>query len=210
MTKLFLVVAMLSLPLALHAQEDENDAQQRTRIASERARAEAVFREKEKACYARFAVTDCLAEAKAQRRQVLADLRRQEVSLNDAERKRKAAEHLRSIEERSSPEKQQSQEQQRAKGLADQQEREATAARKAAERAAGKASAPAKAAQRQEEVVRRQAEASTAQSERAAEAAHNLEQRQQRLAEAQERRAKLDKRLGERKKPAAKPLPPPP
>jgi hypothetical protein len=207
MKKLLLVLATLILPLALHAQDEQAEAAQRSRIAAERAQAEAVFREKEKACYARFAVNDCLAEAKAQRRQVLADLRRQEVTLNDAQRKRKAAEHLRAIEERSSPEKQQREAQQRDKSLADRQDREAAAARKAADRAASQASAPANAAQRQEQVVRRQAEASAARNERAEEAAQNLKRRQQRLAEAQERKASLDKRLAERKKPAAKPLP---
>jgi hypothetical protein len=210
MKKLLLVLATLILPLALHAQDEQAEAVQRSRIAAERAQAEAVFQEKEKACYARFAVNDCLAEAKAQRRKVLADLRRQEVSLNDAQRKRRAAEHLRAIEERSSPEKQQREAQQRDKALADRQDREAAAARKAADRAASQASAPAKAAQRQEQVVRRQSQASAARSARAEEAAKNLKMRQQRLAEAQERKASLDKRLAERKKPAAKPLPVPP
>jgi colicin import membrane protein len=210
MLKSLLVLAVLGLPLASQSQEDSGEAAQRSRIAAERAQAEALFREQEKACYARFAVSDCLAEAKAQRRQVLADLRRQEIALNDAQRKRKAAEHLRAIEQRSSPEKQQREAQQRDKSLADRQDREAAAARKAAGRAASEASAPAKSAQRQEQVVRRQAEASADRDDRAEAAAQNVKRREQRLAEAQERKASLEKRLAERKKPAAKPLPVPP
>jgi colicin import membrane protein len=46
------------------------------------------------ACYQRFAVNDCLLDSRRARREVMADLRRQEVSLNDAQRKRRAAEQL--------------------------------------------------------------------------------------------------------------------
>jgi colicin import membrane protein len=235
MMKLYLATTLLIMPFAIVAGEDLADGEQRARIAVERQRAEALFREQEKACYARFAVNDCLAAAKAHRRQVLADLRRQEVSLNDAQRKRRAAEHLRAVEERSSPEKLQQQAEQRARSLAERQEREAAAARKAADRAAresaapakaaerqeregaaaqkgagraaAEASAPAKAAARQEQAARRQAQADAAQQERAIEAAENVQRRQQRLAEVKERRERLDKRLAERKKPAAQPLP---
>lgn len=207
MKYLFLVLAMLSLPVALQAQEDAGEAAQRARIAAERGQAEAAFRAEEKACYGKFAVNDCLSAAKAHRRQVLADLRRQEISLNDAQRKRKAAEHLRAIEERSSAEKQQQQAEQRARALAEQRDREAAAAQKAADHASGEAPRAARAADRQEQAARRQAEASAARSQRAEEAAQNLKRRQERLVEAQERKASQDKRLAERKKPAAKPLP---
>lgn len=204
--KSLLVFAVLGLPLASQAQEDPGEAAQRARIAAERSQAQATFRDQEKACYRKFAVTDCLNAAKAQRRQVLADLRRQEISLNDAQRKRKAAEHLRSIEQRSSPDKQQ-QAEQRAKGLDQYREREALAARKAAERASAAASGPAKAAAKQEDVARKQAEASANQSRRAEEAAQNVKRRNERLAQAQERKASLEKRLAERRKPPADPLP---
>jgi colicin import membrane protein len=210
MNRLLLAVAMLTLPAMLQAQEDQGEAAQRARIASERAQAEAVFSAQEKACYRKFAVTDCLNAAKAQRRQVLADLRRQEVSVNEAQRKRKAAEHLRSIEERSTSDKQQKQAQRGVEASNEQRAREAAAARKAADRASSEAEAPAKAAARQEQLARRQAEASAAQTKRAEEAARNVKRREQRLAEAQDRRASMDKRLAERKKPKAQPLPPPP
>ena len=210
MKRLLLSLAMLSLPAVLQAQEDQGEAAQRARIAVERGQAEAAFRTQEKACYGKFAVNDCLNAAKAQRRQALADLRRQEISLNEAQRKRKAVEHLRSIEERSSPDKQQKQAQQRATALDDQRDREAAAARKAADRVSSETQAPAKAAARQEQVARRQAEASAAQAQRAEDAARNVKRRQQRLAEAQDRRASMDKRLAERNKPKAQPLPPPP
>jgi colicin import membrane protein len=205
MKKLLLVLAMLGLPLAAQSQEDGDETAQRTRIAAERSQADATFRAQEKECYGKFAVNDCLNAAKAQRRHVLADLRRQEISLNDAARKRKAAEHLRSIEQRSSPDKQQAEK--RAKSLGEFKEREGLAARKAAERAATDASRPAKALSQQEEVARKQAEASDNQKQRAQEAAKNVKRREERLATAQERKASREKRLAERRKPLADPLP---
>ena len=208
MRTLLLALAVLGLPIAAQAQDEPAESAQRARIAAERGQAEAAFRAQEKACYAKFAVNDCLKAAKAHRRQVLADLRRQEISLNDAQRKRRAAEQLRAVEERSSPEKQQ-QAQQRANAQAGQQDRESAAARKAADRAASEAAAPAKAAARQEQAARRQAEASAARGERDAQAAQNVKRQEERLAAAKERRTTLDKRLAERKKPAAKPLPVP-
>jgi colicin import membrane protein len=209
MKKLFLLFCMLlSLPLASRAQGDEDTAE-RARIAAERGQAEAAFRAEEKDCYRRFAVNDCLSAARDHRRQLLADLRRQEISLNDSQRKRKAAEHLRDIEQRSLPEKQEQKAEQRAKTPAEQPDRAATAARKAADRTSSEASLPAKAARRQEEVKSKQADAAAARKRRAEEAARNLEERQKRLAEAQERKANADKRLAERKKPPAKPLPVP-
>jgi colicin import membrane protein len=206
MKRLLLVLAVLGLPSALQAQDDEAAAGQRARIAAERSQAEATFRAQEKACHTKFAVNDCLNAAKAQRREVLADLRRQEISLNDAQRKSKAAEQLRSIEQRSSADKQR-QAQGRDKALGEHREREGLAARKAAERASADASRPARAAAQQDEVARKQAEASADRGRRAEEAAQNVKRRNERLAQTQERKASRDKRLAERRKPLADPLP---
>ena len=73
---------------------------ERLRIAGERRSVEAEFAARRKACYQRFAVNDCLREARAQRRGQIAELRRQEVALNDAQRERKAAEQRRKIEQK--------------------------------------------------------------------------------------------------------------
>ena len=75
---------------------------ERRRIQAERAREEAQFEKDQAACYARFAVTDCIGQARLRRRAALDQLRRQEIVLNDAERKRKALEQLQRIEEKSS------------------------------------------------------------------------------------------------------------
>lgn len=73
---------------------EEPEARERARIRAARASEQERSAELERACYARFAVNDCLIEVRRARRDVLADLRRQELSLNDAQRKRRAAEQL--------------------------------------------------------------------------------------------------------------------
>jgi colicin import membrane protein len=74
-------------------------AAEQARIASERQRIEQRFADEEVACFQRFAVTDCRDASRARRRVDMADLRRQEIALNDAERKRKGAEQLLRMEQ---------------------------------------------------------------------------------------------------------------
>ena len=76
----------------------------RVRISAERSRLEATYALEDTACYKRFLVNNCLDEAKVRHRDALADLRRQEIVLNDEARKAKAAEQLQKIEDKSSPE----------------------------------------------------------------------------------------------------------
>lgn len=70
------------------------EAAEHVRIRKERDEAQARFKTQDVQCYQRFAVNDCLGEVRAQRRVVLAELRRQEILLNDTQRKRRAAEQL--------------------------------------------------------------------------------------------------------------------
>ena len=70
------------------------DAAEHARIRKEREEAQAGFKAQDIQCYQLFAVSDCLGEVRARRRVMLAELRRQEISLNDAQRKRRAAEQL--------------------------------------------------------------------------------------------------------------------
>jgi hypothetical protein len=70
------------------------------RITRERAALAAGRQRDEAACYKRFAVEDCLRGVRAKVRDVESALRSQEVELNDAERREKAAERLRAIEEK--------------------------------------------------------------------------------------------------------------
>lgn len=199
MKKLLVLLALLVPALCLRAQDAGEAAAEKARIAAQRVQAEEVFRAEEKACYGKFAVNDCVDAARAKRREVLAGLRKQEIALDDAERRRKAAARLRDIEERSSRENQPGQAEQRAKALADQRDREARAAEKAAERAARES--------RPEPAARDKGKRESTGEQRSEEAARNRKQHEQRLAQAQERKAKYEKRLAERKKNAAPPLP---
>ena len=72
----------------------QREAVERERIRQTRATEQSQFEAQEVECYRRFAVNDCLVEVRSRRREVLGDLRRQEISLNDAQRKRRAAEQL--------------------------------------------------------------------------------------------------------------------
>lgn len=69
-------------------------------IRNERAAIIAQRQQDEAACYQRFSVEDCLRGVRAQVRDAETRLRNYELELNDAERKEKAAERLRSIEEK--------------------------------------------------------------------------------------------------------------
>ena len=75
---------------------------QRARIVSERGAATRHFEEAEKACWQRFAVNDCLRQARTERRAVLDRLRQQELAVNDLDRRRRADERLRQLERKPS------------------------------------------------------------------------------------------------------------
>ena len=64
---------------------------QRARIEQERSGAQARFDEAAVLCYQRFAVNDCLQDARELRRDVVADLRKQSLALRDAQARQKAA-----------------------------------------------------------------------------------------------------------------------
>lgn len=103
--------------------------ERRARISAERARLETGFSAEDVACYERFAVNSCLDKINTRRRQAMAELRRQEILLNDEERKSRGEEQLRKTQEKSSPEKQQEAAQRRVQALEDYQlrlEREKT------------------------------------------------------------------------------------
>ncbi len=189
-------LAMLGLPLLTQAQPlDLGLGAAQARSVAERDKADATYLQEEKACYGKFAVNDCLKAAKAKRRETHAALRRHEVSLNDAERRRKAAERLREIDERAA-------------------EPTPAPARSVQPQAARAAASAAKDDSRQEQAAGRTQRGQEKQAERAAEknekisaAPINRQRHEMRLQEAAERRAKLEKRLADRKKPAAQPLP---
>jgi colicin import membrane protein len=72
-------------------------AGERQRVADERAAVESRYRAQEAACQQRFAVTDCVNDAKKERRDALTPLRRLDAALDDAQRKQRAAQRREEI-----------------------------------------------------------------------------------------------------------------
>jgi len=103
-------------------------------IQKARSAEEAHFSDQERVCYERFAVNDCLKQVRVKRRSALENLRRQEVILNDLERRKKAADQLELIQEKSSPQKLEEANASRLDAVKAQKEREASAAKKVADR----------------------------------------------------------------------------
>jgi hypothetical protein len=188
-----------------HAQQDDEAsvAAERARIAHAREKVEAAYKTEEKTCYGKFAVNDCLAKARTRRRGAMSDLRRQEIALNDLERKRKAAQRQGSIEERNAAARRPASEPSDA-------DRELRANERAAERAKQAASAPERAAERDRQVQKRRADIQADTQRRNEQAARNVKEHEQRLAESREREQRMKSRLAERKKPPASSLADPP
>lgn len=95
---LVVVGVMMFLPFAI-AQPVKPE---RVWIETRRVQLEAGFSSDDASCHQRFAVNNCLIEVNAKRREAMADLRRQEILLNDEERKARGAEQIRKLEEKRS------------------------------------------------------------------------------------------------------------
>jgi colicin import membrane protein len=93
------VVACAVAAFAPGAAADQT-ALERARIRDERAQAQRLYEERERTCHERFAVTGCLNAARAQRREALERLRHEELVLDNAERKQRAAARTMRIREK--------------------------------------------------------------------------------------------------------------
>lgn len=196
MNKSCLLLAFwFALPADAQAPDEEAE---RARIATERGRIEAEFGQAQRACYRKFAVNDCLDEANGRRRDALAELRRQELTLDDARRKRNAAERIRELDERRDA-RARERDEARAKAQADERERQERAASKAAD------------AQRNQEQARKRAEqaARGPEERQQPDTEENLRRHRERVNEAQEHKAKVQQRAAQ-EGPPAKSLPLPP
>ncbi len=205
--KTFAITLLLTLLDGLAvAQTGALNGQQRAAISAERSRLEAGFLTEDAACYKKFAVNSCLGKVNTKRREAMADLRRQEILLNDEERRIKGEEQIRKTQEKSSSEKLQEAQGSRAKAAEDysgrlkrekdkQQERTTTQSN---EKAAREANAEKLLAHQKKTQARLDKQTA------AAEEAKKFNQRQK---EAQERRAQHEADQLKRLKPAAKPLP---
>lgn len=190
---------------ALNGQVGNIDAQ-RAAISAERSRLAAGFLTEDAACYKKFAVNSCLEKVNIRRREAMADLRRQEILLNDEERKIKGAQQIRKTEEKSSPEKLQQEADRRTKADEDYQSRLEREKGKQQERGIAAAN---EAAAREANTAKLQAHQKKiqARSEQQAGTVEKAKEFDARQAEARERRAQHEADQLKRVKPLAKPLP---
>jgi hypothetical protein len=180
-----------------------DDAAERQRIAAEQAEVEKAYATREAECRRRFIVTSCLDAARRDRREAVERLRQQEVVLDEAQRKQRAAQRIEEIRSKVSAD-----EAKRREAEARVQAREAKQQEQAArvEAAASAASAPSAAAAASAPVRARTP--TTKRPVDAEKAAQAYEKRQQ---QAQEHRAAVEQRNAERaaKGKPSKPLPAP-
>ena len=205
--QLFLLAIASSAMAAVAQTAPGPEAQaERSRIAAERSQAEARFAAQEVACYQIFAVNDCLKAAKSQRRERLSDLRRQDLTLNEAERKRRASDRVSGIDERNSAQSQQEAAAQRAESVQRMRQRQDEMAKRAADRVRDPGSAPVRATKARPEArdpIEAVPKVKPARIHDSAEAVRRSQLRQQ---EAQERRDRVARRLAEGRK-NVQPLP---
>jgi colicin import membrane protein len=110
------------------------EQQERTRIGQQRDAALSSFNVAKEACYQKFAVNTCISKAQAQNRVVLAELKRRDIALNDAERKRQGVAQLQKTQDKTSPERQADIAAQQGEALAKTAERQAQQAKKQADK----------------------------------------------------------------------------
>lgn len=201
-------IATSLLMACFAAQAQINSDAERLRISAERARLEEAFTLEDTACYKKFLVNNCLDEVKVRRREALADLRRQEIVLNDEARKAKAAEQIQKTEDKSSAEKLQQEADKRAQAVKDFDERMARDKQKVADREALQAGEKGKADASAGRMKSNQGKESSRAAKQAA-AAEELKKYNERQAQAKERQARYARDNASQTKAPAKPLPAP-
>lgn len=192
-------------PASLDGQQSNIDAQ-RGAIDAERNRLKADFLTEDAACHKKFAVNSCLGKVNTRRRQAMADLRRQEILLNDEERKIKGAEQIRKTGEKSAPEKQQEAVDLRIKANEDYQSRLEREKNKKQERATAQANEKTARDASAEKLLDNQKKARERSSKQAA-AAEEAKKYTERQNDARKRRAQHEADQGKQLKPPEKSLP---
>lgn len=95
MRSLLLLPLLAAFTAGAATAEDATAARQR--LAAERSAIETRYRTEEATCRERFAVTPCIEQAKAQRREALTKVREQELRWDDLDRKQRAETRQRAI-----------------------------------------------------------------------------------------------------------------
>jgi len=178
---------------------------ERVRITAERQQIESAFKAEQAICFRKFFANACRDKLLPPYRAALADLRRQEVLMNEVERKNSAADQLLKNEERLSLQREKQAEQalkvqQDADNLTERAKQQKINQGNAAEQAAGNI------ADRDAKLESRQSQAAEAETKRA-QAAANVEATRQRQEQAKQRRAEHEQRLRDQGPPTGKSLP---
>ena len=184
-----------------------NDAERR-RISNERTLLDAAFSREDAACYQKFLVNNCLNDVKLRRTDALADLRRQEISLNDRERKTKGAEQVQKTEDKDSPEKQQQAADKRTEARKDFDDRMAREQQKNETRAASGENEKAKLAGAKSR-IKNARDRQVSRSAKQASTIDSVNKYKERQEKSQERQARLAREKASQTKPPAEPLPVP-
>ena len=189
------------------ASQEDRDAIEKSRIAAERTAIESRYDQDRAVCYQKFAVQDCLNDARRKRRAQVEVLNRQEAAINDAVRKGRGAAELDRPEQKGALSAEDAAKREQA--LQSQQDREQRAAEHAADRRAKEAEA---AANRRsfEDKQRAHAQEQAKAAERRTQDAAERQRYEERLKQAEQDRAELEERNAKRTKPRAAPLPTPP
>ena len=179
---------------------------ERHRINTERARLDAGFTAEDIACHKKFLTNKCLREVKIRRDTAMADFRRQEISLDQQERKEKGAEQIRKTEEKTSAVKQQESVDKRATALKDNEPRREREKQKITDRATTQSNAKSNANAAANRLKDDQQKAGSRKSKQASseEEARKLNQR---LEKAKERRIRYERDLANQTQPPGSHLP---
>jgi colicin import membrane protein len=203
MNKCFVLILLVA---SFSAQSQQSNNAERLRINDERTALEARFNLENAACYKKYLVNRCLDEVKLKHRDALADLRRQEISIADQERKAKGAAQVKKTEDKDSPEKQQQAADKRAESLKDSEARTARDEQKNATRSAADANKNSKLGEAASRAKNAQDKVSSRAAKQAA-TGEEVKKYNQRLEKAKERQARLARDKASRTKPPAQSLP---
>ncbi len=208
----------MTLTLAKNIQNSEEKiALERSRITGERVQHVQSNAQARAACYQNFAVNACLEKQRAEHAARMDDLRRQEIALNDAQRKESGAKQMQNIDDKLSAEKQAAAAKNREEALQRTQERLAGAEQKRADKANKEQEllqnppaprlAKTPAALPSKPTIKTKAVPNVA--EQAVKAAANRQAYEERQTQAAQRKTQLEKKRAEAKKPPAAGLPVP-
>jgi len=212
MKKVFFPLLLVFSAMGVLAQTDKSAggldvSVERARIASERAALDRTVAAERAACYQKFVIQSCLDESQERRRGQMDHLKRQEVQLNDAERKRRGAVELQRLDALKKDANDTVQNADRAHEA--QQQRDQRAVEGANSRALAASAAPAKASKfenNQRDFAKQQSDA----AERAAQAPAERERYERKRRQAEAHQDALAKRNDERVKPRSPGLSTPP